>query len=320
MSEAYRTLNEKLLCNTLHYVNSWIPGGKTHGLDYVVKNPTRNDRRAGSFRINIQSGIWMDFATGDKGGDLISLLAYIRGVSQSEAYRELSGIQPSYSPQRQQLQKQKQVLLNNGKIIRRDARLLELWHRNKNPKRAGDRFWQIDQNDNYPDFLSSGNIDVHHSRAYWHQSVYDSFLKPNSFSVKGLSVPHWYPVIPVDIDTETSAIGSLISVLKILERAKITYIQVYFSGNRGFHVTFYHQSIDSINGSTNTSEKVVELLKKLFSDQPGIDYQNYRCNTLLRCANSIHPKTGCYKILLTPDKISPDFTIEQYRNIARRCY
>ena len=67
-----------------------IPGGKFRSLEYVARNPRRNDHREGSFKINYKTGQWADFATGDKGGDLVSLLAYIRDMSQSEAARELA--------------------------------------------------------------------------------------------------------------------------------------------------------------------------------------------------------------------------------------
>jgi hypothetical protein len=44
---------------------------------YVALNPTRNDRRPGSFKINIRMGRWCDFAAGDQGGDPVSLVAYL---------------------------------------------------------------------------------------------------------------------------------------------------------------------------------------------------------------------------------------------------
>jgi hypothetical protein len=55
----------------------------------VVLNPIRADRRLGSFKINVRTGRWADFATGDKGGDPVSLVAYLEGVSQVEAARLL---------------------------------------------------------------------------------------------------------------------------------------------------------------------------------------------------------------------------------------
>lgn len=67
-----------------------LPGGKTIGRELVALNPRRADRRVGSFKVNRYNGKWCDFATGDKGGDPISLVAYLAGVSQIEAARLLA--------------------------------------------------------------------------------------------------------------------------------------------------------------------------------------------------------------------------------------
>jgi hypothetical protein len=67
-----------------------LPNGKAIGSEFVALNPTRRDRRPGSFKVNLRTGRWSDFATGDKGGDPISLVAYIAGVSQGEAARLLA--------------------------------------------------------------------------------------------------------------------------------------------------------------------------------------------------------------------------------------
>ncbi len=40
--------------------------------------------------MNLQTGKWGDFATGDYGGDLVSLAAYLAGVGQGEAARQLA--------------------------------------------------------------------------------------------------------------------------------------------------------------------------------------------------------------------------------------
>ena len=68
----------------------WLPGGRIEGREYVVRNPKRYDHRPGSFKINLVTGRWSDFATGDKGGDPISLAAYLAGCSQIEAARRLA--------------------------------------------------------------------------------------------------------------------------------------------------------------------------------------------------------------------------------------
>ncbi len=66
------------------------PDGRREGQEWVAKNPTRLDRRAGSFKINLKSGRWADFATDEKGGDPVSLVAYTAKTSQANAARLLS--------------------------------------------------------------------------------------------------------------------------------------------------------------------------------------------------------------------------------------
>lgn len=68
----------------------WLGQGRKEGREYVALNPTRADSRLGSFRINLSSGMWADFATGDRGGDAISFYAYIKGLSQIDAAREMA--------------------------------------------------------------------------------------------------------------------------------------------------------------------------------------------------------------------------------------
>lgn len=55
----------------------WLPDGHQAGAEWVALNPTRADSKAGSFSINLNTGLWSDFATGDGGADLVSLCAYL---------------------------------------------------------------------------------------------------------------------------------------------------------------------------------------------------------------------------------------------------
>jgi len=67
-----------------------LPGGKRDGHEFIAINPRRADRHPGSFRINMRTGKWADFATGDRGGDPISLTAYLEDKSQGDAARLLA--------------------------------------------------------------------------------------------------------------------------------------------------------------------------------------------------------------------------------------
>jgi putative DNA primase/helicase len=62
----------------------WLPDGRFYGDYYEALNPTRDDRELGSFKVNIGTGRWNDWATGDY-GDLVGLYAYIHGITQYEA-------------------------------------------------------------------------------------------------------------------------------------------------------------------------------------------------------------------------------------------
>ena len=71
-------------------VSDWLPNGKRNGKEWTACNPTRDDRHPGSFKVNLHTGAWGDFSTGDKGGDLIGLYAYIRRLEPAQAARELA--------------------------------------------------------------------------------------------------------------------------------------------------------------------------------------------------------------------------------------
>ncbi len=88
----FDAINRAGLASLPALLRRWLPDGRLMGREYTVRNPRRADRRPGSFRINVNSGRWADFATGDKGGDTISLAAYLSGTRQSEAARALSNM------------------------------------------------------------------------------------------------------------------------------------------------------------------------------------------------------------------------------------
>ena len=83
-AEAHTLLKQEGYKN---YITKLLPNGKWQGNEYVVKNPTRNDNKAGSFRINRVTGKWGEFFPNNAktGKDLIGLTSYIKGISPVEA-------------------------------------------------------------------------------------------------------------------------------------------------------------------------------------------------------------------------------------------
>lgn len=86
----FDAVNAAARASLLALLGRWLPDGRVFGREWTARNPRRDDRRPGSFRVNVDTGRWADFATGDKGGDPISLAAYLFGMSQLEAARSLA--------------------------------------------------------------------------------------------------------------------------------------------------------------------------------------------------------------------------------------
>lgn len=86
----FEGINRAALARLPELLARWLPDGRRVGREYVARNPRRADRVARSFSINIETGRWSDFATGDKGGDPASLTAYLFNLSQGEAAAKLA--------------------------------------------------------------------------------------------------------------------------------------------------------------------------------------------------------------------------------------
>ncbi|MDQ1850762.1 hypothetical protein Q9299_20875 [Gemmobacter fulvus] len=86
----FAAINQACLARYPALLARWLPDGRLCGREWVALNPTRPDRNRGSFCINIDRGAWADFATDDRGGDPVSLYAYLHYLSMAEAARALA--------------------------------------------------------------------------------------------------------------------------------------------------------------------------------------------------------------------------------------
>jgi putative DNA primase/helicase len=68
-------------------VPQWLPGGKRRGHEWVCGGLSGEE--GSSCSVNLVSGKWADFASDERGSDLIALYAEIHGLSNSKAAREL---------------------------------------------------------------------------------------------------------------------------------------------------------------------------------------------------------------------------------------
>lgn len=83
-------VNDAVLPRLEGFCREWTSGGKRAQHEFIAPNPTRQDNKAGSFKVNLHTGQWADFATGDAGGDPVSLYAYLFNLTQFEAAKSLA--------------------------------------------------------------------------------------------------------------------------------------------------------------------------------------------------------------------------------------
>lgn len=88
MSIDFEQIASSLLNDAERLLKSWFPNGTVNGREYMVGDLKGNEGR--SLSINMQTGVWKDFASVDKGGsDLISLYAAMNNISNSDAAKIL---------------------------------------------------------------------------------------------------------------------------------------------------------------------------------------------------------------------------------------
>lgn len=85
-------INRAALGDLPSVLRRWLPDARVIGDELVARNPTRADRHPGSFKINVHTGRWSDFATDNRGGDVVSYVAFITGTGQVEAARNLAAV------------------------------------------------------------------------------------------------------------------------------------------------------------------------------------------------------------------------------------
>ena len=71
-------------------VRTWAPDGRCAAPSGLPEIRLGRTETQAAFSVNVRTGRWADFATGDTGGDVISLAAYLFQCRQIEAARTLA--------------------------------------------------------------------------------------------------------------------------------------------------------------------------------------------------------------------------------------
>lgn len=80
-------LAQALLDRAESFVSSWLSGGKRVGHEWECSS--LGGGRGSSCKVNLNTGRWADFASDEKGGDLVSLYAAVQGIDNGAAARRL---------------------------------------------------------------------------------------------------------------------------------------------------------------------------------------------------------------------------------------
>jgi len=96
--------------------------------------------------------------------------------------------------------------------------------------------------------------------------------------------------------------------------------RIYFSGSKGFHI-FIPAGVFGITPHKNLNEYFKMIAKDVYEQIPNdtLDLQIYDRRRLLRMVNSIHQKTGLYKIPLTYEQLCT-LTTDEIKALAVQPY
>jgi putative DNA primase/helicase len=96
----FQALAAALLDRAEYVVPAWLPGGHKNGHEWVCGSLSGG--KGSSTSVNLTTGAWADFASDEKGGDLVSLYAAVHGltmgraalaVARDEGLEDVAGVQ-----------------------------------------------------------------------------------------------------------------------------------------------------------------------------------------------------------------------------------
>jgi hypothetical protein len=82
-------VKERLLAQAQNVCAHLLPDGSVRGTQFRIGG--LNGERGSSLSINLNTGAWLDHATGDKGGNLLDLWCRVRGIDFKMALHQASG-------------------------------------------------------------------------------------------------------------------------------------------------------------------------------------------------------------------------------------
>lgn len=163
-------------------------------------------------------------------------------------------------------------------------------------------------------FINNNTNTLYH--CYYDLEKRDTFV-----DYKGLLTPV-FDSIYIDLDDDETkgelAFTDAKNLCQLFRENDIDFT-LYFSGNKGFHISIHKDNFEALS-SPLPSDEMQEFVKAfvfgLKAKYKTVDNRIWNSNRKFRAAGSRHEKSGLYKTLLYPGHKVSSMTLEQIRTLA----
>ncbi len=293
---------------------------RIEGKTIRCNSPSTGYHRRPPFVVNLEKCTWYDYSTG-RGGNVVQLIRLLHRSGYCRGSKYVSSFSyPIHQPNTYQHRHTREQV-PYSEFTFREIVVGGIYNRTNSSR--------IKPYPDVPDYDGDPTaIDCYHS-GFLHTGDFQKYAIEHNGRIAGYNGSVWVDWLTFDIDCGTDLERARGVGLKVYDRLLATgveryNIRIYFSGNKGFHISFKDPIFDEVNGYESTPEKVRQFVHALtsvvvgsfgnvYTDQNGkthsiIDPAIYSCTSLIRSPNSRHSVSGLYKIPLS----EPEF---QYRTI-----
>lgn len=135
------------------------------------------------------------------------------------------------------------------------------------------------------------------------------FKTAYTYNIKDQDKAFLYGDMYFDFDDESLALTKedVIKAIEYLEKVFFvpkSYVNIYFSGNKGFHLLVGAEVLGVVPSKTlNLTYKAIARQIRNYTKNNTIDMRVYDKKRLFRIENSIHEKTGLYKVQISYEEL-----------------
>jgi hypothetical protein len=135
-----------------------------------------------------------------------------------------------------------------------------------------------------------------------------TYVKTNQ-SVSGYKGSVYAEAIWIDLDNETDVNAARLETIELIKRLNREYgispddLYIYFSGKKGFHIAIHNSFIGFTHTTPIDPVKVKDFVRRLAVGIKNVDLIIYEPVRIFRIENSLHEKSGMYKIRLSFEEL-----------------